>query len=185
MNVKKKAEAAASASNLYSNEKYTWEIGFLFHFREWISWRQIVLYHLTLISSSERQELFFIIRWCTPPHSMQRQFLFRPSNNSPRAIWDVFHVLIYTWKRISKEFCSQLKWRASLYLVCLVSMNSELFCSLKPLDAGRSFCQRNRPRRVYVLMKNSTKDSAESDGSDSIGGGAALRYQQDPPGKTL
>lgn len=56
-------------------------------------------------------------------------------------------------KRNIKGVLQPIQRKLSLYLVCLVSMNSELFCSSKPLVAGGA-------QHVYILMKNSTRSSA-------------------------
>ena len=112
----RKEKGSKPAFDLYSNEKYTGEIGFLFHFREWISWWQIVLYHLVaLISSSERQELFFITKTqrnfytSSPWNAMTISISFPMFKQYPRGHLRHFSlVLIYTWKAIAYQ-------RSSLY----------------------------------------------------------------------
>lgn len=149
--------------DLYSNEKYTGEIGFLFHFREWISWWQIVLYHLVaLISSSERQELFFITKTHRnfhtssplPLHGAAATISISVSafKQSPRGHLRHFSpVLIYTWKEITYQRSCALKWKEKLFLLYVPDVGLIL-----PLRArGDDVCRCNWVQSVCAPIKNS------------------------------
>lgn len=119
------------AFDLYSNEKYTGEIGFLFHFREWISWWQIVLYHLVaLISSSERQELFFITKTqrnfytSSPWNAMTISISFPMFKQYPPRPFKTFFTrfnLHMKGNNISKEFFKKNNKRKSLHYIPYVN----------------------------------------------------------------
>lgn len=121
----RKEKESKPAFDLYSNEKYTGEIGFLFHFREWISWwQQIVLYHLVaLISSSERQELFFITKTRRNFYTSSLQNAMTISISAPMFkqypqghLRHFSPVLIYTWKAITYQRSPALNSEENLFL---------------------------------------------------------------------
>ena len=160
----RKEKGSKPAFDLYSNEKYTGEIGFLSHFREWISWWQIVLYHLVaLISSSERQELFFITKTqrnfytSSPWNAMTISISFPMFKQYPRGRLRHFSlVLIYTWKAITYQRSSSLKKKKSLCIISLMSTNSANSVPQSKPAGGRSFCRCKRAQHVRTVMKNST-----------------------------
>lgn len=159
----RKGEGSKPAFDLYSNEKYTREIGFLFHFREWISWWQIVLYHLVaLISRSEHQELFFITKtWrnfytSSPQNAMTISISAPVFKQYPQGHLRHFSaVLIYTWKAITYQRSSALNSRKTCLCLCPLCQRIRLILHLKarqPEDDPRC----NWVQRIYILMKNST-----------------------------
>lgn len=161
----RKEKESKPAFDLYSNEKYTGEIGFFFHFREWISWWQIVLYHLVaLISSSERQGLFYITKTrrnfytSSPQNAMTISISVPMFKQYPQGhLRNVSLVLIYTWKAITYQRSPALNSEENLFLsyVPFVNERANSVPQSKPAGGG-FFCRCNWVQRVYTPMKNST-----------------------------
>lgn len=145
---RKKKTALTSLWFIFKWEVYM-EIGFLFHFREWISWLQIVLYHLVaLISSSERQDLFFIMKTTRRvyPSSSQNGVTISISapvfkQQPPGHLTYFPPILIYTWNVIiyqGSALNSKENSILDLGALCQRIWNYSVHQS-KP-DAGQSFC---------------------------------------------